>query len=762
MMGFGKLLGIDPHQYNAWEVHWASHDPWALGFLVLLTPVMLWFFWSSLKRVRSPAKKIFLFGLRLCILALVFLVFFQPQIEFKKIQSLKNSIAVLIDNSKSMSIQTYPREIPRSELIREFLEQQAAGLEALQENFEVGFFLVSDHVDPVMENEWPDPYQADEARTDYHQVFRDLKQHYREKQLQGVLLFSDGADLVEDGSRLSREFVETLNEFEGPVHTFQTGTNAHFKDLAIDQLEVADFGFVNQPISVSVQVSAVGLGDKNVPLVLREGEKILVSKMIHVKDEALPEWTDLEFTPTETGKHVYTVSLPLFSGEAVTANNRWDFASKVVRDRVRVLHLNGRPSWDSRFLREVLINNPKIDLLSFFILRTLTDNVDASTAELSLIPFPSNLLFTDYLKSFDLVIFHNFKYTPYLDKKYLANLKEYVEGGGAFLMIGGELSFQGGQYQRTPIEDIIPVRFQRDSERYLSDEFQVQVDGRLIHHPILQLEKNGLLNQKAWQSMPPLRGLNVGLIPVKGAQVLAYRDSSSGKHPVLAARQVGQGRSMIIATDSSWNWNFLRVGAGGSGRYYQKFWENIIAWMTDEPETHRLQVETDKEKYRENETVRVHLKVLREDYNPHRGAPLDLVIDSVPGKQQWARQSLQADDQGEAQFEFSPNREGFYSVRVTSQSLSGEARFSVASSKAEFQKPRVNAQFLKAIAHVTGGTHQVLGEAPSLEKLFFPNPIIESDTSTRWISLWDNWGSYGLILGLLSLEWWLRRKSGLS
>ena len=100
-------------------------------------------------------------------------------------------------------------------------------------------------------------------------------------------------------------------------------------------------------------------------------------------------------------------------------------------------------------MREALTNNPKIDLLSFFILRTLTDNVDASTSELSLIPFPSNLLFTDYLKSFDLVIFHNFKYTPYLDKKYLGNLKQYVEEGGAFLMIGGELSFQGGQYQRT-------------------------------------------------------------------------------------------------------------------------------------------------------------------------------------------------------------------------------------------------------------------------------------------------------------------------
>ena len=88
----------------------------------------------------------------------------------------------------------------------------------------------------------------------------------------------------------------------------------------------------------------------------------------------------------------------MFAGEAVEVNNRWSFEVKVIRDRVRVLHLNGRPSWDSRFLRETLANNPKVDLLSFFILRTLTDDVGATTSELSLIPFPSNLLFSEYLK----------------------------------------------------------------------------------------------------------------------------------------------------------------------------------------------------------------------------------------------------------------------------------------------------------------------------------------------------------------------------
>jgi len=80
-----------------------------------------------------------------------------------------------------------------------------------------------------------------------------------------------------------------------------------------------------------------------------------------------------------------------------------------------------------------------------------------------------------------------------------------------------------------------------------------------------------------------------------------------------------------------------------------------------------------------------------------------------------------------------------HSFTVCTASLSGETRFSVSSPKAEFQKPLVNDHFLKAVARTTGGTYQVLEEAASLEKLSFPNPRIEADTSTRWVSLWVQW-----------------------
>ena len=767
MNWLASLWGEEWSEYNAWELHWTS-DVWGgtFVFLGVLIVLSLWFFWTSLARVRSPWKKIFLYTLRVIVLLLVALVVLQPRLEFKKIQPLKNTIAVLIDDSKSMTIKTFPSEKPRGDLVRKVMVGNKDYFETLKQNYEVDFFFASDQINPVPLSNVITNYQEQAVNTDLHQVFLDMTENYEGKSLQGVLLFSDGADLVQDPSGISREFTETLTRLNGPVYTFQAGSNEGFKDLAIEKVDATDFGFIHQPLNITVTVSARSIGKKNIPLVLKEGDKILVSKIVSLKEKDSQYTAELQFTPASLGKRIYTLSVPVFSGEAVEINNRWSFEVKVIRDRVRVLHLNGRPSWDSRFLRETLANNPKVDLLSFFILRTLTDDVGATTSELSLIPFPSNLLFSDYLNSFDLVVFQNFKFSPFIDKKNLPNIKEYVEQGGAFLMIGGDLSFEGGGYDRTPVEEILPMSIRGGSKKILLGELPMKVQPKLSHHPVLQLENDPEKNARAWKSLPPIQGVNVGLVPAKDSHVLSTAWKNKANHPVLVTRQVKEGRTMAIATDSSWNWNFLRVGEGGSGRYYQKFWENVIAWMTREPETNPIQVETDKEKYREHEKVVAHFKVRGQDYNPLPGVEVDLVLNSLPRERELVRETVKTDEHGEGRFEFAPGREGFYSAKVSLTSggevLSGETRFIVFSPQIEFQKPLVNETLLQSLSKVTGGSHHVLEEGLKIANLTFPNPEVEIKSSSRMVSLWNSWWTYALIVGFLVVEWWTRRKSGLS
>ena len=750
MNGLAKIFGFDSKDYDQWQVNWAPEDPWLIAIsLGLMMPLALWFFWTSLRRVGSKPKKVFLFFLRVVTFVLLLVILLRPELEFKKSHSLKNHIAILLDNSKSLSIKTFPKEVPRIDLVRKTLESNKEYFDQLKKDFQVDTYFVSDRIEKVSSR--LKDYQANRPYTDYRRVLEELNKIYENKSLQGVFLFSDGADLTQEPGEISPDILKSLTRINGPVHTLQAGSNDQFRDLALESVSAPDFGFVQQPVRLSLTVFSSELGNRNVPLMLKEGDRILVSKIIEIREDQKEYKVDFQFTPRKIGKRIYTLNLPRFAEESILTNNQKEFEVDVARDRIRILHLNGRPSWDSRYLREVLANNPRVDLLSFFILRNMGDDVVAPTSELSLIPFPSNLLFDDYLSSFDLIIFQNFKYEPFIDKKYLSNIRKYVEKGGAFLMVGGELSFHGGSYSHTPIEDILPVSFKDVETRFIDKEFRPKISGDFSNHPILRLEKE--LNKEVWSSLPPLHGANMGLVANKDAYVLLENESES---PILVAGEFGEGRTALLATDSVWSWGF----GGAGGRYFHRFWNNVIDWLIAEPETRRLQLESDKERYREEEQVLIKFKLLKENYQPAENITGKLTLSSRSGEV--IAKELKTDKLGGQVFPFIPERSGFYEAVIEIEGLQEKIMFSVLKDNAEFEKPLVNDFVLKKIAQVSGGQYKVLDGANDLSTLQFENPEIKVKSHSRSFSLWENWWAYGLVVGFLVMEWWLRRKAGLS
>ena len=750
MNGLAKIFGFDSEDYDQWQVNWAPEDPWLIAIsLGLMMPLALWFFWTSLRRVGSKPKKVFLFFLRVVAFVLLLVILLRPELEFKKSHSLKNHIAILLDNSKSLSIKTFPKEVPRIDLVRKTLESNKEYFDQLKKDFQVDTYFVSDGIEKVSSR--LKDYQANRPYTDYRRVLEELNKIYENKSLQGVFLFSDGADLTQEPGEISSDILKSLTRINGPVHTLQAGSNDQFRDLALESVSAPDFGFVQQPVRLSLTVFSSELGNRNVPLVLKEGDRILVSKIIEIREDQKEYKVDLQFTPRKIGKRIYTLNLPRFAEESILTNNQKEFEVDVARDRIRILHLNGRPSWDSRYLREVLANNPRVDLLSFFILRNMGDDVVAPTSELSLIPFPSNLLFDDYLSSFDLIIFQNFKYEPFIDKKYLSNIRKYVEKGGAFLMVGGELSFQGGSYSHTPIEDILPVSFKDVETRFIDKEFRPKISGDFSNHPILRLEKE--LNEEVWSSLPPLHGANLGLVANKDAYVLLKNESES---PILVAGEFGEGRTALLATDSVWSWGF----GGAGGRYFHRFWNNVIDWLIAEPETRRLQLESDKERYREEEQVLIKFKLLKENYQPAENITGKLTLSSRSGEV--IAKELKTDKLGGQVFPFIPEQSGFYEAVIEIEGLQEKIMFSVLKDNAEFEKPLVNDFVLKKIAQVSGGQYKVLDGTNDLSALQFENPEIKVKSHSRSFSLWENWWAYGLVVGFLVMDWWLRRKAGLS
>ena len=71
-----------------------------------------------------------------------------------------------------------------------------------------------------------------------------------------------------------------------------------------------------------------------------------------------------------------------------------------------------------------------------------------------------------------------------------------------------------------------------------------------------------------------------------------------------------------------------------------------------------------------------------------------------------------------------------------------------------FARPSVREGTLRLDVTVANHTHRLGGKAKQAEVLV--------KAKSRTFSLWNNWWSYGLLVGFLFADWWVRRKSGLS
>jgi uncharacterized membrane protein len=344
----------------------------------------------------------------------------------------------------------------------------------------------------------------------------------------------------------------------------------------------------------------------------------------------------------------------------VTENNARSFVLKVIRDRVRVLLVVGRPSWDERFLRGLLRQDPNVDLVSFYILRTTTSSPlpagGNEQRDLSLIPFPMDEIFNTKLHTFDVVIFQNFGYTDASlnISSYEQNLERYVNGGGAMVMIGGDHAFGEGHATLSTLMEAMPV--EPAGIPATTDPFRARLTAQGARHPITALSNGATPTEAAWAALPEVPGANVTRAK-PGATVLLEHpfQTVDGKNaPLLALWDYGRGRAMALTTDGSWYWSFASHQGGSATRSYDKLWGNALRWLVRDPELTTLKVVADPPSVEPGHPVAAVVTARLPDYQPAAGAQVR--VDLIAVKEHKAVGSLTATTtaDGFARVEFPP------------------------------------------------------------------------------------------------------------
>jgi uncharacterized membrane protein len=727
--------------------------------------------WRGLRGETRPGRRAALLALRaLSALAALFLLL-EPAVQLLQTARVKNRLAILVDASRSMRFPVEPGGPTRAEAAATFLREHRAELERLGDRAALEWHVFDRDVSPSDPAALSRGVEPRGGRTDLLGALQAVSSGSGSgRRLAGAVIVSDGADNAALADGLTPALRQRLVQLGVPVSAVAVGRDAP-RDLAVERVAVDDFAFVRNTLTVEATLTARGFDGEPVQVVLRREGQVVAQAAVKLERGKERYTVPLSFAPDTTGTFVFTVQAPVFPGEAVTDNNARSFVLRVIRDRVRVLLVAGRPSWDERFLRGLLKQDPNVDLISFFILRTATDR-SGPQEELSLIPFPVSDIFGEQLRTFDAVLFVNFAYEPYRSmgiEGYLPRIRDYVRGGGGFAMVGGEQSFGEGRYGVTALAEILPVEA-TDGLGIAEEEIRPRLTAEGRRHPVTSLAGGEVSGDTAWAALPPLATLNRtrALPPESGARVLLEAPSVTvlGRPaPVVAVREVGAGRSMAVATDSTWFWGFLAAEESGGPRAYLRFWNAALRWLVRDPSLTPLAVQPDRPAVEPGEPIGLSVQARGADWGPAAGAAVTAELVGEDGKVVGRAQATAGPD-GVARIELPSPPPGAYRIVATGPPPApgapperSSSAVAVRANGPEDADAAPRPELLRAIAEATRGAFVAL-PSRSLPEVPLADPEVVEVGRRKDVPIWDRAAFLALLCATLAAEWILRRRWG--
>ena len=456
---------------------------------------------------------------RLCLVLVALLGLSGPSQVREERMALTDMVAILVDRSESMA-----------------LTDRTAGAEAALRALKTKLGQVENLEVRVSYFDGSGAGTALAAGLD--QAFADIPPD----RVAGAIVISDGRFI--DGEDAARPF---------PLHQILVGSPQE-RDRRIDLRSAPKQAPIGEIAKVIVRVEDT---DKSAPLTVRVGTDAPQTLNVATGEDIV-----IEVPIEQRGLVPIAIETPGVSGEVSTANNGLALSITGVRDRLRVMLVTGQPYAGSRAWRNLLKSDPSVDLVQFTILRPPEKQDFTPTEELSLIPFPTRELFLEKIDSFDLVVFDRFTRLSVLPDAYLDSVAQWVEGGGAFLMLAGPSEGLDEGVQSTPLGRILPVQSRGEP---IETAFRPTLTERGRTHPVSASLAEQSDSWGKWLRVQPSTA--TGDVLLEGAG-----------EPLLVLGQVGRGRVAAVMSDQAWLW---RRGYDGGGPFDELF-RRTAHWLMKE------------------------------------------------------------------------------------------------------------------------------------------------------------------------------------
>ena len=286
-------------------------------------------------------------------------------------------------------------------------------------------------------------------------------------------------------------------------------------------------------------------------------------------------------------------------------------------------------------------------------------------------------------------------------------------------------------------------------------------------HPVTTLASPSE-NEQVWRQLRPLQGANrwAGIKEAPGIQLLA---ESPDHVPLLVAGEYGGGRVLAFAGDSTWQW-----WRQGQGALHRRFWRQVVLWLArrDDLTRHDVWIDLPQRRFAMGSRVSFTAGARTSLGDVVADAVLSASLAGPDGQSTPLRLSRQGSDHvGTLERITQP---GSYQINVTAADAAGQplgqatAHFEVMDQDVEFANPAADPDQMARLADLTrdSGGRAVASEqlAALLEEIKQSPPELVEEVLTKWQladTWWDAWLVLSCLAGLLTAEWFLRKRWGL-
>jgi len=753
--------------------------------------------WSYLRAPGRSALRALCAVLKVLGVAALLACLLEPMWIREKAKPGANVFAIIVDNSRSLTLNEPGAKMSRGAEIREALSgERSAWRKTMAENFEVRGYLADSRLRPT---ETFSGMNFDGRTSALGEALRQVAARHHGQPLAGIVLMTDGnaSDLADAAA------IEGLP----PVFPVVFGTDNVGRDLAITNTAVTLTSFDDAPVSVQADVAVSGFADEEIvgrlfPIgaePLPPDAKPAAEEKIKVPRDAKKVVFRFQLRPERTGVVFYRLVVAAKTGaapEMTMANNE----SIVTVDRgkgpYRVLYVSGRPNWEYKFLRRALEGEEQTQLVALIRIAKREPKFEfrgragessnplfrgfgnQSKEEIERYDQPvmvrlgtedANELSGGFPKTAEELFRYRAIIVDDVEAEFFTSaqmslLQKFVsERGAGFLMLGGAESFGDGNYARTAIGEMLPVYLDTKTTADPGEaRLSLTREGWL--QPWARLRTNEADERKRLAEMPAFGVLNRVGAAKPAATVIATVNDGKGEHPALVTQRFGRGRAAALLIGDLWH-----GGLGDEVRQKDlgRAWRQMIRWLVaDVPGA----VEVRAEPQPDAQTVRIEVRARDTKFEPIENARVTLKIQRAGGKGADAEITIPAEpspkDAGLYIASYTPRESGGYRVETTVLNENGatagtaETGWSTNLDAEEFRLLAPNRALMEQLARKTGG--EVI--APDrLEKFAKDMPQRKAPiTETSTEPLWHTSGMFLFALACFLGEWGIRRRTGLA